>query len=132
MDKLRINESDNNQIDCQVSDEKGLRDLLYNLVKEESRVVILEIEDGSIFTLGVGLPYGFVQYSKSGRPPYLVASDKGISEVIDSDDEIEFDANGTPTPIPKRLCLPYERIVAIITHFFKSHELPRYVEWEEM
>ena len=68
MSKLRIYESNNDQIECQVSDEKDLRDLLCNLVQEESRVVILELEDGSIFTLGVGLPYGFVQYSKSGAP----------------------------------------------------------------
>ena len=132
MSTLRITESNNDRIEYEVSEEKELRDLLYNLVKKESRVVILEIPNVGIFTLGVGLPYGFVQYSKSGDPPYLVASDNGNAEVIDLDDEIEFDANGTPTPIPKRLCLPYDRIVDIIIHFFISHDLPRFVKWEEI
>jgi len=132
MCKLQISESDNDQLDYRVSDENALRDLLNNLVQEVSRMVILEFEDGNIFTLGVGLPYGFIQHSISGESPYLVASVAGISDVLDSEGEIEFDANGTATPIQKRLCMPYERIVAIIIHFFKSHELPQYVEWEEM
>ena len=58
-------------------------------------MVILDIPNIGIFTLGVGLPYGFVQYSKSGDS-LLVASDDGNAELIDSDDEVEFDANGTP------------------------------------
>jgi hypothetical protein len=132
MSTLRITESNNDQIEYEVSEEKELRDLLYNLVKQESRVVILEFPNIGIFTLGVGLPYGFIQYSKSGEPPYLVASDDGNAELIDSDDEVEFDANGTPTPIPKRLCLPYDRIIDIIIHFYISHDLPRSLKWEEI
>lgn len=132
MNTLWITESNNDQIACEVSEEKELRDLLYNLVKHESRVVILDIPNIGIFTLGVGLPYGFVQYSKSAEPPYLVASDDGNAELIDSDDEVEFDANGTPTPIPKHLCLPYDRIVDIIVHVYISHDLPRSVKWKEI
>jgi hypothetical protein len=118
MSTFRITESNNHQLEYEVSEVKELRDLFYNLVKQESRVVILEIPDVGIFTLGVGLSYGFVQFSKSGEPPYLVASDDENAELIESDDEVEFDANGTPTPIPKRLCLPYDRIVDIIVHFY--------------
>ena len=132
MSTLRITESNNDQIEYKVSEEKDLSDLLHNLVKQESRVVILELPNSGIFTLGVGTPYGFIQYSKSGEPSYLVASDDGNAELIESDDEVEFDANGTPTPIPKRLCLPYDQIVDIIVHFYISHDLPRSLKWEEI
>lgn len=132
MNTIRITESNDDQIEYEVSDEKELRDLLYKLVKQESRVIILEIPNFGIFTLGVGRPYGFVQYSKFGEPPYLVASANGNAELIDLDDEVEFYANGTPTPIPKQLCLPYERIVDIIIHFYISHDLARFVRWEEI
>jgi hypothetical protein len=132
MSTFRITESNNDQIEYDISEEKELRDLLYNLVKQESRVVILEIPGVGIFTLGVGLPYGFVQFSKTGEPPYLVASANGSTEGTDLDDEIEFDANGTPTPIPKRFCLPYDRVVDIITHFFISREIPQFIKWEEI
>lgn len=132
MSTLRITESNNDQIEYEVSGEKELRDLLYNLEKQGSRVVILELPNIGILTLGVGLPYGFIQYSKFGEPPYIVASDDGNAELIDSDNEVVFDANGTPTPIPKRLCLPYDRIVDIIVHFYISHDLPRSYRWEEI
>jgi hypothetical protein len=132
MSTLRVTESNNDQIEYDISKEKELRDLLYNLVKQESRVVILEIPDVGIFTLGVGLPYGFVQLSKTGEPPYLVASVDGNAEGTDLDDEIEFDANGTPTPIPNRLCMPYDWVVDIIIHFFLNRETPHFIKWEEI
>jgi len=132
MSTLRIVESNNDQIDYDISKEKGLRDLLYNLVQQEPRVVILEIPNVGIFTLGVGEPYGFVQFSKTGEPPYLVASVNRSTEGTNLDDEIEFDANGTPTPIPKRLCMPYDWVVDIIIHFFINREPPQFVTWEEI
>jgi hypothetical protein len=85
-----------------------------------------------IFTLGVGQPYGFVQYSVTGVSPYLVALANGGAEGKGLDDEIEFDANGTPTPIPKRLCLPFDRVIDIIIHFFINREIPQFVKWEEI
>lgn len=69
MSTLRIIESNNDRVEYDISEEKELRDLLYNLVKQDARVVILEIPDVGIFTLGVGLPYGFVQFSKTGETP---------------------------------------------------------------
>ncbi len=129
MIKFRITESNNDLFEYVISKEKELRDLLYNLVKQEPRVVILEIPDVGIFTLGVGLPYGFVQFSKTGDPPYLVASANGETNL---DDEMEFDSNGTPTPIPRRFCMPYDRVVDIIISFFINHEMPHFSKWEEI
>ncbi len=132
MSTLRVIESNSDQIEYDISNEKELRDLLHNLVKHVSRVVILEIPDVGIFTLGVGLPYGFIQFSKTGEPPYLVASVDGSTKGIDLDDEIEFDANGTPTPIPKRFCMSYDQVVDIIVHYFTNHETPQFIKWEEI
>lgn len=64
MSKIRIIESDHVQIETDVSNENELIDKLYNLIKEEARVVILELPDIGIFTLGIGLPNGFLQFSK--------------------------------------------------------------------
>ena len=127
-----ITEGNNDHSEYDISGEKELRDLLYSLIKQEPRVVLLEIPGICIFTLGVGLPHGFIQFSKTGEPPYLVASTNRIAEGTDTDDEVEFDAGGTPTSIPKRLCLPYDQIVDVIIYLFKSHELPRFVKWEEV
>ena len=47
-----------------------------------------------IFTIGVGLLFGFVQFSKDGNPPYLVALADGNPLRTDSKEDIEFDAGG--------------------------------------
>ncbi len=129
---LKLIESNNDKIKYIITDEKELRELLNNLVKQVNRVVILEITNIGIFTLGIGLPLGFIQYSKSGDSPYLIASGTGNDELIGMDDEEGFDANGTPTQIPKRFCIPYARIVNIIIHFYKNHELPQFERWVEI
>lgn len=132
MSKIKITDSDHSQVEMNVSNKKELGDILDNLLKKEARVVILELPDIGIFTLGIGLPYGFVQYSKDGEPPYLVALADEKTVRTNPSDEVEFDSGGTPTPIPKGLCLPYEQVVEILTHCFKNRELPLFITWEEI
>lgn len=79
------------------------------------------------FTLGVGLQYGFVQFTKDGEPPYFVAvADK---EEFTQIDEIEFDFGGTPTPIPINLYIPYEKVIEIMVYFFNNGEMPSFIKW---
>ena len=132
MSKIKIVDSDHTQIELDISEEHNLRDLLYNLLKQEPRVVIIEISNIGIFTLGVGLPYGCVQYSKDWEPPYLMALNSATSLETSSDDELEFDSGGTPTPIPLRQCLPFDQVVGIVIYCFKNKELPQYIKWEEI
>ena len=113
-------------------EEKDLEELLYGLMKEEPRVVILEFLDIGVFTLGIGLPYGFAQFSKSGEPPYLIARSDIINSGRSSSDEIEFDSGGTSTPIPKDYCLPYRQVIDIVLYFFRNYELPSFIEWAEI
>jgi hypothetical protein len=132
MGTIKIIASNNDQIEYEISRENQLKDLLYDLIKQWSRVIILEISGVVFFTLGVGQEDAFLQYSKDGEPPYLIAVADEYTEVSDLDNEIVFDANGTPTPILKRLCLPYDRVVDTIIYFFKNNEMPRFINWVQI
>ena len=127
MDKIKIIESDGRKNELMISTGKEFSDILYKLQRKDPRVVIIELPHEGTFTLGIGSPYGFVQFSKDGEPPYLVASANN-SETTQSD-EIEYDSGGTPTPIPKNLCIPYEKVVDIMVYFFNNKEIPGFIQW---
>ena len=112
--------------------EDGLKEILSNLVKPIARIVILEIADEGNFTLGIGLPYGYIEFSKDGQPPYLAAVNETHLYSPDSYKEIEFDANGTPTPLLFKNCFLYEQIIEIIIYFFNNNTLPQFVKWENI
>jgi len=121
----------NERIEYNVSDGEELRNLLYRLVEQEPRVFVLEIANNAIFTIGVGLPYGFVQFSKNNESPYLIAAVVESVKGKGLDEDVEFMAGGTPTPIAKRWCLPYDQVVETIIYFFLNDKLPG-LKWEEI
>ena len=127
MDKFNIIESDGQKSELMISTVKDFSDILYKLQRKGSRVVIIELPQMGSFTVGIGSPYGFVQFSKNGEPPYLVASDN-YDETKETDD-IEFDSGGTPTPISKNLCIPYKKVVDILVYFFDNKEMPGFIKW---
>lgn len=72
-------------------------------------------EDGFILTIGLAADCGTVQYSPDdGLPPYLMAV---ASDAMTDGEFVEFLAGGTPTPIPRRFCLPLNRVQKIVQDF---------------
>lgn len=132
MSRIKITDTDHSQVEINVSKKEELSDLLNNSLREQARVVIIELPDMGFFTLGIGMPYGFIQFSKDNEPPYLVALDDESTLDINPNDEVEFDSGGTITPIPKGLCLRFERVVEIIAYCFSYRKLPRWVTWKEI
>jgi hypothetical protein len=132
MSKLVIVDTVSSCVEHIINDENDFRALLYSLVDSGTRIVIIEISGIGIVTLGVGLLYGFIQFSKNGEPPYLVALANSLDELHDMDNEMEFDAGGTPTMIPIRFCMYYAQIVDIIAYIFRNEKLPPNINWEEV
>ncbi len=130
MVKIQIHDSYNHQTTYNISSEKELKDLLYKILSKEPSVFIIDIPNNGIFTLGIGRPYGFIQYSRSDEPPYLIALNETFLE--NYTDDIEFDSGGTPTPISIRQCLPYDQVVDILVYCFNHQKLPDNVIWEEI
>ncbi len=77
MDRFRLINLYADQKEIVVEEEQDLRDLLLSMLHTyESRVVILKSLSAGSLTIGIGRPYGFVEYSTaSGEPPYLIAAD---------------------------------------------------------
>ena len=87
-------------------------------------------DNGFMLTIGLASDCAAVQYSPSeGLPPYLIAV---ASDEIEAGGFVEFLAGGTPTPIPRRFCLPAKRVQIIVQDFLLHGEKSNTVEWEEI
>jgi hypothetical protein len=108
----------------------SLQENLESLKNQEPQIVLLEIQDFGVFTLGISLEWGFVEFmDTNGDPPYLLATEKEPKEF--NEDYLEFDSGGTPTPILLNNCIPVEMLIRIAVDVSKSRELPKYIEWKE-
>ena len=87
-------------------------------------------ENGITLLIGYGLDMGCVQHSTSdGEPPYLMAVS---DESIENEPFVSFLTGNTPTPIPKRFCLPLDLVQKIMQDFLTHGENSNIVEWEEI
>jgi len=112
-----------------IQTEEELRNVLGALQGSEPQFVDLIAPSGDWLTIGIGGSLACVMHTQaSGRPPYLIA----IRDMEDQEDFVEFDAGGTPTPIPAYQCLPYDEMVNIAIYFFNNGNIPQNVEWEEV
>ena len=112
-----------------IQTKEELRRVLASLQGSEPQFVDLIAPSGDCLTIGIGGPLAYVMYTQaSGRPPYLIV----IRDMDDQEDFIEFDAGGTPTPIPAYQCLPYDEMVNVAIYFFNNESLPQNVRWEEV
>jgi hypothetical protein len=113
-----------------VHDRKELFALLDSFKGREPFVGELIGENGYKLMLGIGDEIGCVQYSPSnGEAPYLMAVAPGD---YPESEYVEFLMGNTPTPVPKRFCLPFGIVKEIAAHFIETGERSPAVSWEEI
>jgi hypothetical protein len=103
---------------------------LLDALKQHREPFLFELnaDGGDTLTIGIGADVGCVQHTGSeGMPPYLMA----LNETV-ADDEgfVEFLAGGTPTPIPRKYCLPMSVVEAIAAEFVATGNRSSAVAWE--
>jgi len=110
-----------------IADCGAMDSLIHALRTREPFLAELVGDGGHTLLLGLGSADGCVQFSSAdGQPPYLmVLRDKPVPE-----GEQEFVIGNTPTPIPKRFCLPMREVARIAAAFVRTGERPSTVEWE--
>lgn len=87
-------------------------------------------DNGFMLTVGFARNCGSVQYSPSdGSPPYLMAV---ADDAVDDGKFVEFFAGNTPTPIPRRFCLPADEVEKIVAEFVTHDGKSEAVAWEEI
>jgi hypothetical protein len=114
-----------------VGDGPSLHVLLDAMRQREPFLFELNADGGDTLTVGLASDVGCVQHTGSeGSPPYLMA----VNEVVADDDQefVEFLAGGTPTPMPKKYCLPVNAVEAIAAEFVASGNRSAAVAWEEV
>src|SRR5262245_42216775 len=82
---------------------------------------------GFMLTVGFAGCSGSVQYSPcNGSPPYLMAVS---DEEAEEGHCVEFLAGNSPTPIPRRFCLPISLVERIVREFIERGEKSSAVSW---
>jgi hypothetical protein len=113
-----------------IADSEELSRLLDSLRTRSPFLAELIGANGYILVVGIGGPVGCVQYSRlDGSPPYLVAV---APNPIADDKYIEFLIGNTPTPIPVRHILPFEKVKEIARCFQETGVRSAAVSWEEV
>ena len=108
----------------------AVSDTLQTLRDRKPFLVELRGDNGSMLTVGVAGDVGSVQYSPGdGSPPYHMAVS---DEETEEGKFVEFLAGNTPTPIPRRFCLPISLVERIVREFIEREEKSRAVNWEEI
>jgi len=125
-----LQQSDNPLNGAELESASELDGVFRSLADRKPFLFELQRNDGSILTVGFGGSYGCVQHSNvGGSPPYLMA----LGDQQDDDDKfLEFLAGNTPTPIPKRFCLPIKQVIEIIAEFMEHGAKSKNVSWEEI
>jgi hypothetical protein len=111
-----------------VRDNNQLFKILDSLRSREPFFCELVGDNGYCLLVGIG-QNGCVEYSRcDGEPPYLgaVASIRGREEGY-----FEFLTGGTPTPISKRCCFPFNTVREIAGYFRETGGMYPGVAWEE-
>jgi len=112
-----------------IHDGDRLRQILYGMQDKEPFVCELVGDNGFYLAIGVG-PVGFVEYSRyDGSPPHLMAVSP-VNAVEDNDKE--FLAGGTPTPVEARFCMPFDDVVKIAVYFLENSAACPFFSWEEI
>lgn len=85
-------------------------------------------DNGYKLMIGIGDQFGCVQYSND-HVPYLMALAPGAHP---DEEYVDFLMGNTPSPVPKRNCLPFEKVKEIAAHFIETGERSSAVSWEEV
>jgi RHS repeat-associated protein len=113
-----------------VDSAEALRSIVHDMQRRPPFLSELIGTNGRKLLLGLGSADGCVQFSSTdGAPPYLMALQKGPKP---EEGEQNFLMGDTPTPVPRRYCLPMETVTEIAAVFLESGELASNVEWEEI
>lgn len=108
----------------------GLHALLEPLKERQPFMFELVGANGCTLLVGFSKEVGCVQFSASdGEPPYLMALN---DDIVDDERFISFLTGNTPTPIPRRFCLPIALVLAIMSAFIAEGVRSDAVAWEEL
>jgi len=113
-----------------VRNEQDLDALLRSFEDRQPFFFELAGENGFTLLIGFGSDIGCVQYSTSdGEPPYLMAIG---DESAEDEPFANFLTGNTPTPVPRRFCLPISLLRRIIIDFLESGEQSSTVMWQKI
>jgi hypothetical protein len=116
-----------------VDNSAALRTLVHNLQGREPFFAELIGDNRCKLLLGIGPAEGCVQFSTvDGAPPYLMAMRNDPEQEGVEQNCLDFLIGDTPTPVPRRYCLPMHKVVEIAANFLMQGERSTDVTWESI
>lgn len=94
---------------------------------------IVNLSSPSGDTLSIGMSGGLACLNfmdSTGDPPYLTAV--GNAALSPEDGVQVFRYEGQWTEIPTRNCVPLDTAIRVAREFYRTGELPDFLEWEEV
>lgn len=109
-----------------------LRERLVKLRSRDDPTLILEHQSGDGLFVTARGPYAGLSFRPVawGKPSLAASTDprfRANEETVS--DWFEFSVGGTPTPVPKDRCIPFETAVEVVLHYFLHGSLPDNVSW---
>jgi hypothetical protein len=126
---FRDQEDPSNPLNGHLVASSDVGQLLRSLQTREPFFCSLEADLGTLL-VGVGRELGCIQFTpKDGGPPYLMAT---IGSMENGDEYVEFLSGGTPSPVPRRYCLPWSLVERTVEAFLTQGFVPSDLQWEEV
>ena len=111
-----------------LSEPAAVREIIQSMQQRRPFLAELIGENGRKLLLGLGSGDGCAQFSSNdGSPPYLMALENN-AEAEDQD----FLIGDTASPVPRRFCLPMQKVADIAAVFLYSGERASDVAWEQI
>jgi len=117
-----------------IGTEQELRQKLWELRTGEDPTLILEHKSGDQLFVTVKGSYAGLSFRPAlwGKPSLTASTDPRFRADPESEsDWFEFSVGGTPTPVPKDRCIPFETGVEVVIHYFRHESLPDTIAWVE-
>src|SRR5688500_15794655 len=119
----------NNPADGQTVESLEQIETLFNEVRRREPSFVELVGPEAKLLVGLAGDEACVQHSPAnGEPPYYVALNE---ERLSSLEEVTFLMSDSATPIPRRYCIPFARLLPIVESFLRTGERSTTADWAE-
>lgn len=125
-----LQDAEHKKQEAQLSNWLELSTLLNVTTDEPPHLVELVSEHGARLLMGIGVNFGFAQYTNTdGSVPYWITKSEGSNKL----EGVEiYMAGDTGTEIPRQYCIPMSSVLGAAYYFFNYGSRDPSIEWEAL
>jgi hypothetical protein len=129
IDCLNALEEDQENPKTPIESESQLREELKRLGQRRPGLVLLAGPDQGMLAINIGGPFAGLGWIAPPSQRQLVGDKVALPARVSSPEEVEFLAEGVPTPIRVEELFPVEEVIEAAASFYRTHHLPDWIGW---